>query len=77
MGVEIAVHVVGPRMSVQDHLGDWARIRETGDAGAVMTRPDQHVCYRAADMAADPEAELRRVLGAILQPQTNAAAAAE
>jgi 2,4-dichlorophenol 6-monooxygenase len=77
MGVDIAVHVVGPRMAVQDHLGDWARIRDTGDSGAVMTRPDQHVCYRAATLAADPEAELRRVLSAILQPQSRAAAAAE
>jgi 2,4-dichlorophenol 6-monooxygenase len=77
MGVEVAVHVIGPRMPVQDHLGDWARIRETGDTGAVMTRPDQHVCYRIAAMAADPEAELRRVLSAILQPHSRAAAAAE
>ncbi|MGP1354987.1 FAD-dependent oxidoreductase [Roseicyclus sp.] len=77
MGVEIAVHVIGPRRPVQDHLGDWARIRETGDTGAVMTRPDQHVCYRIAEMAEDPEAELRRVLESILQPQGRAAAAAE
>lgn len=76
-GVEIVVHVIGPRMAVQDHLGDWARIRETGDAGAVMTRPDQHVCYRIAGMAADPEAELRRVFETVLQPDRRAAAAAE
>ena len=66
MGVTIAVHVIGPRKAVQDHLGDWSRIRETKDSGAVMTRPDQHVCYRVVGIPADPAAELRRVMGAIL-----------
>ena len=77
LGLDLAVHVIGPRRPIQDHLGEWARLREVGDTGVVMTRPDQHVCYRAAAMAADPEAELRRVLGAILQPRTAAAVAAE
>jgi 2,4-dichlorophenol 6-monooxygenase len=66
LGVTIAVHVIGPRKAVQDHLGDWARIRETTDTGAVMTRPDQHVCYRVAAMPADPAAELARVFTSIL-----------
>jgi 2,4-dichlorophenol 6-monooxygenase len=66
LGVTIGVEVIGPRKAVQDHLGDWSRIRETKDSGAVMTRPDQHVCYRVAEMPADPVAELRRVMGAIL-----------
>ena len=66
LGIKIAVHVIGPRMAVQDHLGDWARIRETSDTGAVMTRPDQHVCYRIAALPADPLAELRRVMTTIL-----------
>ncbi|MDF1709074.1 MAG: FAD-dependent monooxygenase [Paracoccaceae bacterium] len=65
-GITVNVHVVGPRQPVQDHLGDWSRLRETGDTGAVMTRPDQHVCYRVAAMPGDPVAELRRVLTTIL-----------
>lgn len=71
------IDIIGPRMPVQDHLGDWARLRETSDAGGVMTRPDQHVCYRSTALAANPEAELRRVLSAILQPEDRAADAAE
>ncbi|MBV0912454.1 FAD-dependent oxidoreductase [Anianabacter salinae] len=67
-GVTIDVHVIGPRREIEDHLGDWARLREVSDTGAVMTRPDQHVCYRAAKVVDDPAAELRRVLDAILQP---------
>jgi 2,4-dichlorophenol 6-monooxygenase len=65
-GVTVRVHVIGPRKPVQDHLGDWSRVRETEDSGAVMTRPDQHVCYRSATLPADPEAELRRVLRTVL-----------
>jgi 2,4-dichlorophenol 6-monooxygenase len=72
-GLAIDVHVIGPRREIEDHLGDWARLRETSDAGAVMTRPDQHVCFRAAQMAEDPEGELRRVFSAILQPESAAA----
>ena len=72
-GLAIDVHVIGPRREIEDHLGDWARLRETSDAGAVMTRPDQHVCFRAAQMAEDPEGELRRVFSAILQPKSAAA----
>ncbi len=71
-GLDIAVHVIGPRKPVQDQLGDWSTLRETSDSGAVMTRPDQHVCYRIARMPAQPAAELQRVLTAILQPQTRA-----
>ena len=68
MGIAIDTHMIGPRRAIEDHLGDWARLRETTDTGAVMTRPDQHVCFRAPEMADNPEGELRRALSAILQP---------
>ena len=42
------------------------RSREVGDAGIVLTRPDQHVCWRHDGLAADPAAELRRVFSQIL-----------
>lgn len=66
LGVEIEVHVIGPRQDVIDHTGDWARAREVSDTGCVLTRPDQHVAWRHHDMAADPKAELSRVMRAIL-----------
>jgi 2,4-dichlorophenol 6-monooxygenase len=66
LGVTIKVHVIGPRMPVQDHLGDWSRIRETRDSGAILVRPDQHVAWRHDSLPADPAAELRRVLTSIL-----------
>ncbi|WP_298432201.1 FAD-dependent monooxygenase [uncultured Jannaschia sp.] len=66
LGVTIHTHVIGPRQPYVDHTGDWARAREVGDTGCILTRPDQHVCWRHDTLAADPEAELGRVLGTVL-----------
>lgn len=66
LGIEIAVHVIGPRQEWQDLTGEWAGQREVRDGGAVLVRPDQHVCWRAESAAADPATELRRALKFIL-----------
>ena len=65
-GIDIAAHVIGPRQHWQDFTGDWARAREVRDSGIVLTRPDQHVCWRRDIIATDPAAELRRVFKSIL-----------
>lgn len=66
MGLDIRAHVIGPRRDIIDHHGDWARAREVNEAGCVLVRPDQHVAWRAEDMADNPEAELTRVLTTLL-----------
>ena len=66
LGLDIAAYVIGPRQHWQDFTGDWARAREVRDGGVVLTRPDQHVCYRRESAADDPTAELRRVLSSVL-----------
>jgi 2,4-dichlorophenol 6-monooxygenase len=66
LGLPIRCHVIGPRRALEDHTGDWARAREIGDAGCLLVRPDQHVCWRSQGLAKDPGAELTRVLRAIL-----------
>jgi len=66
LGVEIDVHVIGPRQKYADHAGDWARVREISDSGCVLTRPDHHVAWRSFKVAADPAAELRRVMRSVL-----------
>jgi 2,4-dichlorophenol 6-monooxygenase len=67
LGVEIATVVIGPGQAYEDLYDDWARLRETADAGCVLTRPDNHVCYRHQDLADDPagvlEETMRQVLG--------------
>ena len=65
-GITIEAHVIGPRQTYIDHTGDWARARECADAGCIVTRPDQHVCWRNDGVAADAEGELRRVFTRIL-----------
>jgi len=73
LGVDIAVHVIGPRRALVDHHGDWARSRETGESGCVLVRPDHHVAWRAITLPGDPAGELMRALAAILDRNSNSA----
>ncbi|MEV7061198.1 FAD-dependent monooxygenase [Streptomyces collinus] len=73
--VEITAVVIGPGQQYEDPYGDWARLREIPDAGALLVRPDGFVAFRHA--GAGPEAgkllaedagklladALRRILG--------------
>ncbi|WP_342673642.1 hypothetical protein [Tsukamurella tyrosinosolvens] len=40
-------------------LGDWGAVREIGDDGALLVRPDHHIAWRAHIAAGDPVAALR------------------
>ncbi|MCP5201156.1 MAG: FAD-dependent monooxygenase [Gammaproteobacteria bacterium] len=66
LGLDLAVHVIGPRRAHVDHRGDWARASEIEDDGCIVVRPDQHVAWRAQHLASDPAHALRRVLRKIL-----------
>ena len=66
IGIDIAVHVIGPRQTYIDHTGDWARAREIGDTGCLLVRPDHHVAWRVEELPDDPRSELSRALSAIL-----------
>lgn len=67
LGLEIATAVIGPGQEYEDPYGDWARLRETADSGALLVRPDNHVAFRGHDAAGDLTASLgdalRRILG--------------
>ncbi|GAA3748278.1 FAD-dependent monooxygenase [Streptomyces tremellae] len=69
-GVALTVVRVGGGNDAADPTdaeGAWARVRATGDDGAVLVRPDQHVAWRARHAGPSPDldlgAALRRVLG--------------
>ena len=66
LGMELTVHVSGPRRQYVDHAGDWARAREITDSGCVLVRPDHHVAWRIDGLPEDPTAELSRVMTKIL-----------
>ncbi|MEC9311749.1 MAG: FAD-dependent monooxygenase, partial [Pseudomonadota bacterium] len=65
-GITLNAHVIGPRQEYMDYTGDWARAREVGDSGCIITRPDQHVCWRHDGAPDNAEAELTRVFKTIL-----------
>lgn len=66
LGIDVQCHIIGPRQSYVDHIGDWARGREISDTGCLLVRPDQHVAWRAHEMAEDARGELSRVLSTLL-----------
>ena len=54
----------------QDLYGDWARIREIDEAGALLVRPDGYVAWRqkaAASSSDEARAVLSATIGAILE----------
>ncbi|WP_030245997.1 MULTISPECIES: FAD-dependent oxidoreductase [unclassified Streptomyces] len=65
--VEIATVVIGPGQEYEDPYGDWARLSEISDGGALLVRPDGFVAFRHASAAPDAGElladALRRILG--------------
>jgi 2,4-dichlorophenol 6-monooxygenase len=49
-----------------DREGAWAAVSELGPTGAILVRPDQHVAWRARELAGDPAASLAAVLAKVL-----------
>ena len=68
LGIEIAAYVIGPGREYTDLYDDWARVREVGEDGCILVRPDAHVAWRAATLVDDPERHLRTALDSILNP---------
>ncbi len=66
LGIGIRCHVIGPRQTYVDHVGDWARASEVSDSGCILVRPDQHVAWRIEDMADSPKSEIGRALAFVL-----------
>ncbi|MDX3357564.1 FAD-dependent monooxygenase [Streptomyces sp. ME01-24h] len=66
LGLDIATAVIGPGHAYEDPYGDWARVRDIGDTGALLVRPDLYIAFRRADGAAD-DAEARAELGTALR----------
>jgi len=66
LGVELPVYRVGARCDYDDVYGEWAVVREIGDAGALLIRPDQHISWRAEHPGVDPATELTTVLRQVL-----------
>ncbi|MER6124580.1 FAD-dependent monooxygenase [Streptomyces sp. NPDC001795] len=65
--IEVATVVIGPGQQYEDPYGDWARLSEVSDAGALLVRPDGFIAFRHASAAPDAgkllSETLRRILG--------------
>ncbi|PLL10615.1 2,4-dichlorophenol 6-monooxygenase [Tabrizicola sp. TH137] len=66
LALPIRIVTIGPRADFEDHVGDWDRVREIGDGGCVLVRPDQHVAFRSLGSSTTAEATLAGALRAIL-----------
>jgi 2,4-dichlorophenol 6-monooxygenase len=62
----VGVHAVRIGGELADADGEWARVREISDAGAVLVRPDNHVAFRAPGAVDDPAETLRNALATVL-----------
>jgi 2,4-dichlorophenol 6-monooxygenase len=47
LALPITVIAIGPGGDYEDIYGDWARLCAVGDAGALLIRPDNYVCFRS------------------------------
>ena len=63
-GIPITVPAIGTELLDTD--GQWARVREIGEDGAVLVRPDQHVAWRTMTGSDQPEHSLAQAVGTVL-----------
>ena len=66
LDLEIPVCMIGPRSEFDDVYGEWAEVRQIGDYGALLVRPDHHIAWRAHVQPDDPAAALGSALRAVL-----------
>jgi 2,4-dichlorophenol 6-monooxygenase len=66
LGVPLGTVVIGPGREVTDLYYDWAKLREVGESGALLVRPDKHIAWRSMTMPADPGNALRAAMSQIL-----------
>ncbi|MFC7344213.1 FAD-dependent oxidoreductase [Saccharopolyspora griseoalba] len=65
-GIDLPVRTVDYRGEYHDVLGRWRRLREVGDDGALLVRPDRHIAWRSFDMPESPRDALRAALLQVL-----------
>jgi 2,4-dichlorophenol 6-monooxygenase len=66
LGVEIDVHVIGAGRQYTDLYEDWTRLREVGEDGCVLVRPDQFVAWRSDSLPANAQAALLETMKSVL-----------
>ena len=62
LGIDIRVQVVGPGQQYVDTYGDFTRMLEVDESGALLVRPDMFIGWRAADASNE---NLKQLLSAM------------
>lgn len=65
-GVKVNVHVIGPGQAHEDPYGQFVKLRETAESGAILVRPDFIVGWRAHEASATAAEELLAGMAQIL-----------
>lgn len=65
-GIEITVREIGLRCENDDVVGDWEAVREVGDRGAILVRPDRYIAWRSRERPNAPERELASAVREVL-----------
>jgi 2,4-dichlorophenol 6-monooxygenase len=62
LDIEVAAATIGYRQEYEDVFGDWSRVREIGDHGCLLVRPDGHIAWRTMRLTDEPVLSLRQAL---------------
>ncbi|WP_133139169.1 FAD-dependent monooxygenase [Legionella genomosp. 1] len=57
---------IGEKGELQDPQGDWLKVYELTQSGAVLVRPDGHIAWRTIEKLTDPQNKLEQILNEIL-----------
>ena len=66
LGLDIQAHVIGPGQRFVDTYGDFGRLREVSESGALLVRPDMFIAWRAQTVSAEAPAQLLQALKNVL-----------
>lgn len=67
LGIRIDVRSIGVGLEYEDPEARWAGLREIGEDGCILVRPDVHIGWRAMSLPADPLATLTGAFKTILK----------
>jgi 2,4-dichlorophenol 6-monooxygenase len=65
LGLRITPVSIGPGQPVEDPYGTWAELREIGDAGVLLVRPDLYVGARHVQAPTSPQEARSWLSGAL------------
>jgi 2,4-dichlorophenol 6-monooxygenase len=66
LAIPLEAVVIGPGRATTDIYFDWARLREVGEDGAILVRPDKHIAWRSTHLPADPQRMLHVAVSSLL-----------